>query len=120
MRDESKEIKINLPMYHYRILQLWAFMKSVPFSVLASNIIQARCEDKGNQQDIDAALKLRAPQAPYRTTPDGLRQQIWGDEEDGDKVAIPVEAATYTRLLVIANNQGLTVEQYINQLAQNV
>jgi len=116
MKDETKEIKINLPLFHFKRLQVWAFGKSITYSQLASNIIQARCEDKGNYEDMEAILKLRASQSPYLTTVEDLRRRICGDDEGGDKVAVPIDTAAYNRLHAIAFKQNKTVAEYIERL----
>ncbi len=58
--DQKIRTTFSVPMPHWKVLVLWAWLKGRSPITLASDIVQARCEDKDNLQWIDINLKDRA------------------------------------------------------------
>jgi hypothetical protein len=76
MKDETKEIKILLPMTAYRFLQLLGFIRSQPPSSLASNMLQNYFERLETRQWIREAIALIAER--QGRSPEQVEKEVWG------------------------------------------
>lgn len=58
MPDEKIKMTVSVPVYHYKLLKLWAYFKGRGAAMMTSDIVQARVE--ANLAEIDLMLKSRA------------------------------------------------------------
>ncbi|HEY9748372.1 MAG TPA: hypothetical protein V6C63_06830 [Allocoleopsis sp.] len=77
MPDKKIRTAMSVPVTHYKIGALWAWLKGRPIATLASDVFQARTEASENQQWIEKTLAERAND--MQITVEELKQRIWSE-----------------------------------------